>query len=569
MCNLHKMKYIFRLYLAFVSFLFLFSCVDSKEASTQPIVSYDPVSPAVIRSHMAFLADDLLEGREAGTRGEAISARYIASVFEALGLIPRGDNGTFFQTVPLLSYSIDLDKTVFRIKQNGQWRELANGGDVAIFGEPSLPDITAEGGLVFAGYGITAPDIDQDDYAGLDVEGKFVVVIGGVPPYLPATEAALFGSTQEKVRTAHEHGAIGLIRIHTPDEEKIISFDTIRPFLSQSLQTLRQNPNASDDNAVAIPSFRMTYEVSQTLFEAAGHRLDVLIEQSRTYPVAGFPINASAYLKQITQIDNSIKSANVAGLLKGQHPQLANEYIVVTAHYDHVGICRPDWAKDRICNGAIDNALGVAAMLDLARQLSGVAEKGLDRSILFLAVGAEEKGLLGSRYFVESPTVSLESIIANINMDGGLPYFHFSDVIAFGAEQSEMGERLATALAPLNIKVAPDPFPEQRIFTRSDQYSFVKAGIPALFLYNGFTAVDGNYVGRALWDETLARHYHTPSDDLSRPIDYQAAAQLGNVFLRTLETVANTAERPLWYTDSTVGNRFAPEAPKAKNRDDQ
>ncbi|MEO0499945.1 MAG: M28 family peptidase, partial [Pseudomonadota bacterium] len=201
-------------------------------------------------------------------------------------------------------------------------------------------------------------------------------------------------------------------------------------------------------------------------------------------------------------------------------------------------------------------------MMDVARRMA-TAERPPARSVLFLAVGAEEKGLLGSEYFARAPTLGDRRIVANVNMDGAFPFYDFSDVIAFGAVQSDMGEMLADAIRPLGMTVAPDPFPEQGIFTRSDQYSFVKRGVPALFLYNGFTDTDGRNVGRAVWDTFLAKHYHQPSDDLDLPIRYDVAARLADVFRRTVRTVADAPEAPRWYEDSLFGQRFVPDAPKA------
>ncbi len=252
----------------------------------------------------------------------------------------------------------------------------------------------------------------------------------------------------------------------------------------------------------------------------------------------------------------------MAGLLPGRDPELKKEFVVLTAHHDHVGVGVPVEGDD-IYNGALDNAIGTSALLAVAKALTE-ADEAPRRSVLFLAVGAEEKGLIGSDYWTAHPTVPLDKVIANINLDGAMPFYDFRDIIAFGAEQSQMGERLATAGATLGLTVAPDPFPEQGIFTRSDQYSFVKKGIPALFLYMGFTDLEGQNVGRPWWDKTYVEVYHLPGDDLSLPHDYAIAAKYAEMFRRVTLTVTETTEKPRWYGDSLFGARFAPQAEKAE-----
>jgi Zn-dependent M28 family amino/carboxypeptidase len=249
-------------------------------------------------------------------------------------------------------------------------------------------------------------------------------------------------------------------------------------------------------------------------------------------------------------------------LLPGSDPALADEVVVLTAHHDHIGIGTPV-KGDAIYNGALDNAVGVSMLIEVAQAIAAAPQRPR-RSILFVAVGAEEKGLIGSDYFAEYPTVARESMVANINLDGAFPFYDFRDIIAFGAEQSQLGERLAAAAGEIGLTVAADPFPEEGIFTRSDQYSFVKRGVPAVFLYNGFTNLEGRNVGRAVWDDVLARIVHEPGDDLSQPIDYRMVAKFADTFRRLTLVTANAPERPLWYRDSVFAKRFAPGVPTAE-----
>lgn len=520
-------------------------------------------SAATIKAHMAFLADDLMEGREAGTAGEARSALYIATQFEALGLKPGGKDNSFLQSLPLRSALLDLTGFEFSIETSEGLQSFENGGDVAVSASFASTDLSAAGKVVFAGHGITAPEPGIDDYKGLDVDGKVVAVIGGPPSFLPSEEAAHFGSSNQKRLMAEAQGAIGVIIIWTPALEKRYPFDLLKTRFTSWNMTWSDPAGMPNIEApkIALRAF-VRGDATEAIFRGAPMTAAEAIAKSELGPVKGFASKARVKLSLQTKHDDTRQSQNVAALLPGSDAALSKEIIVLTAHYDHVGICAPE-KEDKICNGALDNAFGTALMLDVARAL---AEKETPpaRSILFLAVGAEEKGLLGSDYFAAFPTVSRNQIIANINLDGGFPFYDFSDVIAFGAEQSQMGEQLQSAISEIGLTLAPDPFPEQGIFTRSDQYSFVKRGIPALFLYNGFTDMDGQNKGQAIWDSFLVEHYHEPSDDLSLPIDYNVSAKFSDVFrLLTLE-VANAPSRPLWYEDSIFGKRFAADQPKAQ-----
>jgi len=511
---------------------------------------------------MTFLADDKLEGREAATPGEALAALYIATEFESMGLAP-GAGDSFMQPVPLRATNIDLDHTVLKAKINDETIIFANGDDLVIYGDEARSIIDISGDLVFAGHGIEAPEFNINDYDEVDVSGKIAVVLDAPPAFLPAAEAAHFSQSLVKQKVAARHGAIGLIRVYTPEQEQRFPYKNFRNFMESPSLSWRISGDIAQNVQPSIPSFRLNVPASSALFNNSPKSLNAIIEESLSGTVKGFPLTSSVSLYLVSSHDDTLLSSNVTALLEGNDPLLKDEFIAVTAHYDHVGICRPEGTKDRICNGAIDNAFGVASMLDVARQLSQ-SDQGLARSIIFLAVGAEEKGLLGSDYFINHPTVPQNKIVANINMDGGLPFYDFSDVIAFGAEQSEMGEWLARSIVPMGLTTAPDPFPKESIFTRSDQYSFVKKGIPSLFLYNGFSNLKGENVGQAIWDDSIANHYHSPSDDLNRPIDYKVAAKYAEVFKRLLIETANAPSKPLWYRDSIFGKRFAPNTPKAK-----
>ncbi len=536
----------------------VFAAAHAPAQPLSPVPSGSPqilADPRRLRADTAFLADDLLEGREAGTRGDALAQLYIKTRLEQIGLVPAGDGGGYLQRFRLRATKLEAGSALLSIGGRG----FANGGDVAVFGDPLEADQRIAAPVVFAGYGIAAPERGIDDYRGLDVRGKVVAVLGGPPAFLPAAEAAHHGSAEQQRLVAEAHGAIGVIVLWTPALERRFPFDGLKSLLGRVEVNWLGRDGAP---RVAAPAIRLRAftrgAASRALFAGAPRTLRQLLAEARRRSPRGFPLTAGASLVRRSRHDDSLASANVAGLLPGSDPALRREVVVLTAHYDHVGKSVPV-NGDAIYNGALDNAAGTAMLIEVARSLSSAAARP-KRSILFLAVGAEEKGLIGSDHFVAQPTVARDRIVANINLDGAMPFYDFADVIAFGAEESEMGARLARAAAGLGLAVAPDPFPEEGIFTRSDQYSFVKAGVPSLFLYMGFTAVDGSAPGRALWDDLNARIVHQPGDDLTQPIDYAVLAKFADVFRRLAVATADAPRRPLWYRGSVFGTRFEPGA---------
>jgi hypothetical protein len=522
------------------------------------------MEPAPLKAHMSFLADDLLEGREAGTRGDRLTQLYVAARFAAAGLQPAGDGGGYLQRFRVRSARLDVSSVSFDVHRGGRSKRFANGETVLVFADMLEASQRIENApLVFAGYGIVAPERGIDDYRQLDVRGKVVVVLGGPPPFLPSAEGAHYGSADQQRITADERGAIGVIQLWTPALEQRAAFrDQSRRLNKIDLAWIgpdgRPNVLAPAVRLRAVANGAATDEI------LAGGRATIaqLLAEARTGSPRGFALPARISLARRSIHDAGLQSANVAGLLPGSDPALADEVVVLTAHHDHIGIGAPV-KGDAIYNGALDNAVGVSMLIEVARSIAASHERPR-RSILFLAVAAEEKGLIGSDYFAARPTVRPDAMVANINLDGAFPFYDFRDVIAFGADQSQLIERLTVAAGQLGLTVAPDPFPEEGIFTRSDQYSFVKRGIPAVFLYNGFTNLAGRNVGRAVWDDLLARVVHEPGDDLSQPIDYRSVAKFADVFRRLTLVVADTTDRPFWYQDSIFAKRFAPRAATAK-----
>jgi hypothetical protein len=516
--------------------------------------------PAEIRAHTRFLADDALEGREAGSRGDRIAMLYIAERMAAAGLEPAGDGDSFFQPFRMRTTTLVPGSARFTLSGPGGERHFANGEEVVVFGSPLEPELDAETGLVFAGHGISDPARRRDDYAGLDVRGRTVVVLGGPAPFLPAAEAAHYASSDQQRLAAERHGAVGLIQLWTPALEERFPWSAMAGLLARrDMAPL----DAEGRPRIAAAPVRLRAfahgAAAEALFAGSGRSLARLMEQARRGPVRGFALRTRLRLASRSRHEDGAASANVVGLLRGSDPQLAGEAVVLSAHFDHVGL-GPAVDGDTIHNGALDNAIGTAGLLEIARLLAAAPRPR--RSILFLAAGAEEKGLLGSDHFAARMTgvgrpAGTPEIVANVNLDGIMPFYDFSDVIAFGAEQSQMGDRLAAAVRGLGLDVAADPFPAEGLFTRSDQYSFVRRGIPSLFLYVGFTDLAGRNVGRRWWDDLNRTIVHQPSDDVSQPIDYAIAAKFTDLVRRVLLETANDPERPRWHAASL----FAPPAP--------
>lgn len=523
-------------------------------SDARPVPSPHPsiaIKAEAMQGHMAFLADDLLEGRAPNTRGERMTALYIASQMRAAGLKPAGEGSGYLQSVGLRSSKLDPDSVRFAITGPSGRREFINGRHVVVLSEEAAGEERVEAEVVFVGSGIVSAKHGLDEYAGLDVRGKVVAVMGGAPAWLPSAEAAHLASSKQQRLEAQKRGAVGLISIWTPVREKVVPFASLSKWITRSTLSWRSLPTTENRTDPGVQTIATVNGAAiEALFETAPRTFPDVLKRWGAGTQRGFPLKSRVSLERRTVQDDAGAALNVVGLLPGRDPALATEAVVVTAHHDHLGLTGAA-TGDGVYNGALDNAVGVAALLEVARHIAASPERPR-RSLLFVAVGAEESGLLGSDYFAAHPPAGFR-MVANVNIDGALPFYDFADIIAFGAEQSDMGDRLTVAAGELGLAVAPDPFPEQGIFTRSDQYSFVKRGIPALFLYMGFSDLQGRPVGRALWDETLATHYHQPTDDLALPIDYGVTAKFADVFRRLVLEVANAASAPKWRPESIFG----------------
>jgi hypothetical protein len=520
----------------------LIGCAFAGAALAQaPAPSVAPdFSPERFRSHVAFLADDLLEGREAGTRGYDLAARYVAASFEALGLRPAGANGSWYQQVPFVRFATTRPA---RIAIGA--RSFVHGAEVTFRQHPEAGRVEFSAPVVFAGYGLDAPSLGLTDYRGLDVRGRVVVAFDGTPAGLRSDVAAHLNN--ERRRTAARHGAVGLILVRTAattrprgrgGEPGLTWVDAAGvPFTDAP--GLRFVATAGDDLAAA-------------LFEGARRPLADLRTQVATRPrarLAGFALPRPVTVER-ESANSPLSSPNVVAILPGTDPALANEYVLLMAHLDGLGIRAEGAAdEDRIRNGAMDNATGIATLLEVARKMSQPGNRPR-RPILFAAVTAEEKGLLGAQYLARNPVVGAGRVVGVVNLDMPVLTYDFSDVIAFGAEHSTLGPMVERAAAEMNVALTADPLPEQGLFTRSDHYMFVREGIPAVFLMTGF-AGEGERQFRGF----LAERYHSPRDDMSAPYNWTAATRFAELNYRIARAIADADAAPQWNRDSFFATR--------------
>jgi Zn-dependent M28 family amino/carboxypeptidase len=530
------------------------SCVAAPQApSPRSIATF---SPAAIEAHVRFLAADEMEGREAGTRGYDLAANYVATQFQLLGLAPAGMDDSYFQTVPLTAHWLVPEGVRFMLRDaSGASTELTIGEDFVPGSSASAGERTTEAPAAFAGYGVVAPEFGHDDYAGLDVDGRIAVVLAGYPSVLPGEEGAHYGSTREKARAAAARGAVGLITVYTESYEAVSPWARVQAGLESAAMTW-SGPDGEPFSAAPgiTASALMSPEAGARLFEGSERSYaDVRADVAGGATPAGFPLAASLAIT-VASRQESRTSANVVGMVPGSDPALSDEYVVMLGHLDHEGVGAPV-DGDAIYNGALDNASGIAALIEAARAVAAqpVAPR---RSILFLAVTAEEKGLLGSEYFARNPTVPTDAIVAAVNVDMPVLLYDFADVIAFGADHSSLGDVLAGTLAEMDLALTPDPMPQQAIFTRSDHYRFVQQGVPSVMLATGWNTPAREGEGGEHFLGFLGGNYHQPMDDLDQPIDYVAGARFAEVNYRLLRAVADAEARPAWHAGDFFGAVF-------------
>ncbi len=528
----------------------LFAC-----ASTDPAEqATEEISAEAIRAHVEFLADDLLEGRGTGSRGYELAAHYMAAQFRSFGLEPGGPDDSYLQTVPLRRAWLVREGSSVALIRDGRERTLVADVDYVVSADFARAETEVRAPLVFAGYGVTAPELGYDDYAGIDARGKIVVTLPGAPSSFEPNARAHYSAGAVKADAAVEHGAVGLVSIWTPDMERRFPWAALTRFSRRGGMRWLGAGGVPQD---APPELRgraaLSLSAGRSLFAGATRSLDDVLAAAAEGRPGAFDL--PGVLRVRTRSGwTDVSGSNVIARLPGSDPALRDEYVVYTAHVDHEGVGEPR-AGDSIYNGAIDNAAGSAALIEVARAFSRLPEAP-KRSLLFIGTAAEEEGLLGADYFAANPTVPQEALVANLNMDGNHMLFPTADIIALGAEHSTLGAAVQEAATRVGLSLSPDPMPEQNFFIRSDQYPFVKRGVPALFFIGGMTSADPAIDGGAAAQSWLTTVYHTPFDDVSQDLHFESgAAYAKTAFLAGL-IVADAPARPRWLPDDFFGRAF-------------
>jgi Zn-dependent M28 family amino/carboxypeptidase len=512
----------------------------------------DPVKEAekviteeFIFGHTRYLSHDLLEGRGPGTRGDELARHYIAAQFEAMGIEPGGSDGTYFQSVPLIGMTVDRN-TYLTVTRGNQRHIFRYHEDFMPFSGVLEPTVPVSGDLVFVGYGIQAPEFDWDDYKGIDMSDKILVMLNDdpgseeTPDFFGGKARTYYGRWTYKYEIAAELGAAGAIIIHTTPSAGY-PYSVVQSSWGGENFELRV-----DDDVPKLPLKAWTSEsASREILRMAGHTLEDLKERALRPDFEPLPLNMRAS-STIRQTLRNIDTYNVLGLLQGGDPNYSDEVVVYTAHYDHFGIGEPA-DGDSIYNGALDNASGVAMMLSIANAFTDLSIPP-HRSILFAAVGAEEFGLLGSEFYVRNPTFPHPRIVANINTDNTNIYGQTRDIVFLGADRSTIGEVIESIADNRRMVIGTDRTPEQGYFYRSDHFSFAKAGIPAVSLQTG-----EDFIGKPEgWGaerkrEYTERHYHQPSDVIRDDWDLRGAVDQARFCFELGWLLALQREIPRWH----------------------
>jgi hypothetical protein len=491
-------------------------------------------------SHVRYLADDQLEGRLTGSESYRRAAVYVAGEFERAGLAPGGVSG-FFQPVKFKSREIVEEGSSLALVRDGAEETLRLGEDATISMRVD-PAESVSAGLVFVGYGLTVPEMKFDDLAGHDLRGKIAVFVSGGPSSIPGVLSAHYQSAEERGEFLARAGVSGTCTIMNP---RGMDVPWTRSALARFQPAMSLDyPDLHKDFGQKI-SVTINPEHLEKWLGGSGHSAEGIVGLAEERkPLPHFPLAVS--LKARTQVRRTeVESPNVVAVLPGSDPKLKDEYVVLSAHLDHLGVGRPI-NGDNIYNGAMDDASGVATLLDIAEQLHNGRPK-LRRSLLFVAVTAEEKGLLGSKYFAAHPTIKRQQIVADLNLDMFLPLFPFRILTVYGLDESDLGKQVRAVVEPMGIRIQPDLEPERNIFIRSDQYSFIRQGVPSLFFKVGY---EKGATEEAIAKQWLKERYHAPSDDVHQSVDLKAAADFNRVILALAEAVANQTERPQWNADS-------------------
>jgi Zn-dependent M28 family amino/carboxypeptidase len=521
------------------------------EPSVPPAIKggLDSFSGDAMKAHDRFLASDLLEGRAPGTRGDDLAMQYIAAQFEAIGLEPAGDNGTYYQKVPLIGVTMDATGTSLSFaKEGGTAIGPLKYLDQFVGSDQSQTESSAlDSEIVFVGHGVVAPEYRWDDYKGLDTRGKTLVMLVDDPP-ANAQEPDLFkgkartyyGRWTYKYEIGTAKGAQAVILIHTNDAAGY-PWSVVRNSWGRESDYVRL---AKDAPALHFAGW-MTEAVAGDLFKAAGYDLAAMTTAAASRDFK--PVSLGYHLRgKISSKIRSFDTANVVASLPGSDARLREEAVLYSAHHDHLGIGEPDATGDRIYNGAIDNASGCAILIDIARVWAGT-KPAPKRSILFAAVAAEEQGLLGSAYYGQHPTIPAGRIALNINFDAIPELGRVRDVMMNGVERTTFYPTAQRVAKALGVTIVPDQEPEQGHYYRSDHFSLGKVGVPAFSVDAGHDVIGkGKEWGKQQSDDYREHHYHQPSDEFNPNWNWSEGVQMAQLGYWLGWEAASSATLPNW-----------------------
>lgn len=499
-------------------------------------------------SHVQFLADDKLEGRKAGTPGYDKAVSYVEQQFKAIGLKPAGTQG-YQQPVALIPTTVDTAKSSISLKNSSGSTTFELGKDITLSphvdsGEP------VRAPLVFLGYGLRVPSKHVDDFAGTDLKGKVVVFYGAAPNRLQGPQRAYARGLDQRWKQLHAAGAIGVIGLTPP--RPVPGTEKMTPAQQQAALPQRAvGPSLlfADPDLDTLKGLRINATATaagmEKLLAGTGHTFaEIKALGDAGKPLPHFDIAGTLEAQTVSTKGAELHASNVIGMIEGSDPKLKKEYVVVSAHLDHLGIGR-EINGDKLYNGAMDNASGVASVIECAKIL--MAQPHPKRSVLFIALAGEELGELGSQYFATKPTVPKSAVVADLNMDMYLPLFPLRFIEVQGMGESTLGNDARGAFQTNDVEVQYDKQPDENRFVRSDQVNFVKQGIPALAFKFGWTPDSPEM---KTFNDWVATRYHKPSDDLDQPVDKVAAAQFTSILAQLTVRVAN-GSRPEWYRESS------------------
>lgn len=520
----------------------------------------DPLADE-LRADITFLSADAMEGRGLGQRGHEIAANYVAAEFTRLGLKPAGTDG-FFQRVNFAESKFTSAKETATFERDGKSVVWTNGVELSVGPGNTTGTDTITAPLVFAGYGLKDPTLGIDDFAGLDVAGKFVVVLSGYHPGMNGEVGAHLARTS-KPTAALANGALGIIQVRTLQEAARLPWEK---FVSRARMPRRTllGPDGKPlgDGAGLAVRAGVDDKAAAVLFAGAPMDFAAVQAAAAKGPVKGFALPGSITFNRAQEV-TKISSPNVIAMLPGSSKVIGSQIVLISAHLDHVGLkadAKP--GTDNIYNGAMDNASGSAMLLAAARALA-TSKTPPKRSVLFLSTTAEESGLLGADYFARMPTVPISSVVAAVNIDMPILTCNFGDIVAFGADRSTIAKAVGIAAKKEGLSVSPDPQPEEAVFTRSDHYPLVRAGVPAVFLKTGWKDANGGMACKDAERTFRLNSYHEVSDQIDLPFDWSAAAKFARLNTGIIRSIADAPQAPRWYAGDYFGNSFAPKAEKA------